>query len=318
MIQDIYVVIEHFQGRVSDITYIMLAAARELAQGTGGNVVGVLLGHNAEDLSQTLNADLVLYGDHPSLEEFTSTAYQSALTQIIPEKQPHAVFFGSTTIGSDVADVLSFRLNLPIVSSVIEVSSDGILTSKICGGKIFAESNLGTTTTLISMIPGGYKAEMGQASSAPEITSIDLHEIETAKVSLIRYIEPEITDVDITQEPVLVAIGRGIQTEDNIELAEELASLLGGVVCASRPVVDQGWLPISRMVGKSGHKVKPKVYLTLGISGAPEHVEGSSESDTVIAVNLDPDAPIFDAATYGVEIDLFDLIDPLIDGIEAA
>ena len=98
-------------------------------------------------------------------------------------------------------------------------------------------------------------------------------------------------------------------TEDNIELAEELAELLGGEICASRPIVDQGWLPTSRMVGKSGKSVKPKLYLALGISGAPEHIEGMSDSETIIAINTDPAAPIFDVAQYGAEVDLFELID---------
>jgi len=138
------------------------------------------------------------------------------------------------------------------------------------------------------------------------------------KVTLKAYIEPEITDVDITNEEVLIAIGRGIQTEDNVELAEELAELLGGAVCASRPVIDQGWLPISRLVGKSGNLVKPKLYLALGVSGAPEHAEGMTDAETIVAVNIDPNAPIFDVAKYGVEVDLFDLIDSLIEAVEEA
>jgi len=124
--------------------------------------------------------------------------------------------------------------------------------------------------------------------------------------------------VDISKEPILISVGRGIQNEDNIELAEELAGLLGGTVCSSRPIVDQGWLPTSRMVGKSGKSVKPKLYLALGISGAPEHIEGMGESETIVAINMDPNAPIFDIATYGVEIDLFDLIDPLLEKVEEA
>ena len=130
------------------------------------------------------------------------------------------------------------------------------------------------------------------------------------------YVDPEVSDVDITKENVLIAVGRGIQTEDNIELANELAELLGGAVCASRPIIDQGWLPVTRLVGKSGNIVKPKLYLSLGISGAPEHVEGITEAETIIAVNIDPNAPIFDVAKYGAEVDLFDMIDYLIEAIE--
>ena len=133
-----------------------------------------------------------------------------------------------------------------------------------------------------------------------------------------QYIEPEAGDVDISKEPILISVGRGVQTEDNIELAEELADALGGVVCASRPVVDQGWLSTTRLVGKSGMQVKPKLYLALGISGAPEHVEAITGSEMIIAINTDPAAPIFDVAQYGAEVDMLDLMETLIEQIEDA
>ncbi len=313
MINDIYVVIEHVREQVADISYVMLAAARDLAGVTGGQVVGVLLGQDAQVLAENLAADKVLYGEDPSLADFTSDAYQMALAGLINENQPRAVFFGSTTIGTDVAGTLSARLDLPLVSSCMKVA-DGVIVSQICGGKIMAESALADTTTLITTIPGGYKPEEGQGGP-PEVTSVSVSVADT-KVSLRQYIEPEVGDVDITNENVLIAIGRGIQTEDNIELAEELAELMGGAVCASRPVVDQGWLATDRMVGKSGKLVKPKLYLALGISGAPEHAEGMADAETIIAVNIDPGAPIFDIAKYGAEVDLFDLIDYLLEALE--
>jgi len=317
MNQDIYVLIEHLQGEIADISYIALAAARDLAQETGGQVVGVLLANNAQELTSTLAADSILYVDHPALAEFTSDAYQKTVASLIGESEPRAVFFGNTSIGADVASVLSARLSLPLVSSCVQIS-EGKLTSQICGGKIMAESELAETTTLVTIIPGGYKAEDGQSDSAPEVTPFDAPALDDLRVTLKGYIEPEAGDVDISKEAILVAIGRGIQTEDNIELAEELAELLGGEICASRPVVDQGWLPTSRMVGKSGQSVKPKLYVALGISGAPEHVEGMAESDMIVAVNMDPNAPIFDVATYGIEFDFFDLIDPLLEQVEEA
>ncbi len=315
MNQDIYVVIEHLQGTVADISYIMLAAAHDLAQETGGEVVGVILGYNAQNLASTLAADRVLYADHAALKEFSADAYQKTVASLIQEKEPRAVLFGNTSIGADVASVLSARLSLPLVGSCVQIS-EGKLISQICGGKIMAESELAETTTLITMIPGGYKAEDGQSGDAPEVSVFAAPELDALRVTLKGYIEPEAGDVDISKEAILVSVGRGIQTEDNIEVAEELAELLGGEICASRPIVDQGWLPTSRMVGKSGQTVKPKLYLALGISGAPEHVEGMSESEMIIAVNMDPNAPIFDIATYGVEFDLFDLIDPLLEQLE--
>jgi electron transfer flavoprotein alpha subunit len=315
MNQNVFVIIEHLQGQVTDTSYVMLAVARAIAQRTGGEVVAVLLGHNAQNLANTLKADKVLYGDDPALAEFSANAYQNALVGLISDEAPRALLFGSTTIGTDIAGVLAARLGLPMVSSCVNISEDGKIVSQICGGKIMAETDLGETTTVITVIPGGYKPEQGQDDGTPPVTPIDVS-VGELKVILKAYVDPEITDVDITKENVLIAIGRGIQTEDNVEMAEELAELLGGTVCASRPVVDQGWLPISRMVGKSGNLVKPKLYLALGISGAPEHVEGMAEAETIIAVNIDPNAPIFDTAKYGVEYDLFDLIDVLIEQIE--
>lgn len=181
-----------------------------------------------------------------------------------------------------------------------------------------AESELAEGTTFVTVIPGGYKAEDGQSDAPPAVETIDAPALDDLRVTLKEYIEPETGDVDISKEEVLIAVGRGIQTEDNLELADELAEFLGGTVCASRPIVDQGWLPTSRMVGKSGQTVKPKLYLALGISGAPEHVEGMGESEMIVAINMDPNAPIFDIATYGVEFDFFDLIDPLLEQLEEA
>jgi electron transfer flavoprotein alpha subunit len=136
-------------------------------------------------------------------------------------------------------------------------------------------------------------------------------------VRFTRYLEPEAGDVDITQQNVLVAVGRGIQTKDNLELAEELAATLGGAVCGSRPVIDQGWLSLSRQVGKSGMQVKPKLYFMLGISGAPEHVEGMKDAQLIVAVNTDAAAPIFNVAHYGIVGDALEIAPALTEAVKA-
>ncbi len=320
MNQDIFVVIEHLQGQVAEISYTMLAAARQMAGGSGGQVVGVLLGKDAQNLAENLAADKVLYVDHATLAEFNPDAYLAVLPGLIEEKQPRAVLLGSTTIGSDVVGGLSVKLNLPLISQCQNFVLDGSAikaVSKICGGKIMAETELPEETTLVTMIPGGYAPEDGQGEGAA-VETVAAPSLDGIRVTLKSYIEPETADIDIEKEPIVIAVGRGIQTEDNIELAQDLADLLGGVVAGSRPVVDQGWLATSRLIGKSGKSVKPKLYLALGISGAPEHVEGITGSETIIAVNSDPAAPIFGVAKYGVNVDLFDLIDPLIDQVSAA
>jgi electron transfer flavoprotein alpha subunit len=141
--------------------------------------------------------------------------------------------------------------------------------------------------------------------------------LDDLKVGFVKWIEPAGGDVDITQQAILVSIGRGIGGAENIELAEELAAALGGAVSASRPVTDAGWLPKTRQVGKSGLTVKPKVYLALGISGAPEHLEGMRNSELIIAINTDPKAPIFDVAHYGATCDMLDLMPALTEAVRA-
>ena len=318
MTQDIFVVIEHIQGQVSDISYIMIAAARELAQAQGGNVVGIILGSGAENLKDRLAADQVIYCDHPALAEFSSDACKRTLLSIFTEHDPRAIFFGNTTIGSDISSSIAAHGSYPVINSCIRIAEGGAITSQICGGKIMVDSQLADKTTILTMIPGGYKPEQGQGGPPTETINFSPPDLENLKVKLVQYIDPDPGDVDIAQEKILVAIGRGIQTEDNIELAEELAALLGGTVCASRPVIDQGWLPTSRLVGKSGKSVKPDLYLSLGISGATEHLEGILDSKTIVAINSDPDAPIFDVAKYGIEVDLFDSTDPHLEQLESA
>ena len=315
MPQDIFVMIEHLQGKVLDISYIMLAAAKELSVTTGDKVVAVLLGSNCQELSKDFNADKVLYVEHNSLEEFTSEAYQNVLADLIKSESPRIALFGNSSIGSDVAGVLSIRLDLPLVNSCLKFE-DGKYISQICGGKINVEGELPEPTALVTMLPGGYKLEDGKADKSPEIDVVEAKSLENLKMQFLKYIEPDAGDIDISNEKILVSVGRGIQTEDNIEIIEELAQALNGTVCASRPVVDQGWLPPSRMVGKSGKSVKPKIYLAIGISGAPEHVEGINQSETIIAINTDPTAPIFEIADYGAEIDLFDFVEVLTEKIE--
>lgn len=318
MSRDVYVVVEHLQGQVAEITYVMLAAARDLAQSIGGNVAAVLLGHNAKGLAENFAADQVLYLDHPALADFTPDAYQKALTDLIRKNPPRAALFGSTSIGADLASVLSIRLDLPLVSSCRSFTKDGKFVSQICGGKIMAEGELPSPAALVTMIPGGHKAEQGQSARPPAVTQVEVPALGPLRVALGKYIEPQAGDVDISKESILVSVGRGIQNKDNIALAEDLAAALGGVVTGSRPVIDQAWLPSSRLVGKSGKRVKPKIYLTLGISGAPEHVEAITDSDTIIAVNTDPKAPIFDIAKYGVEMDMFDLVEVLTEKVKQA
>ena len=319
MNKDILVVIEHIRGEVADISYMMIAAARQLAETTEGEVLAVLMGSGVENLAGNLAADKVIYFEDPQLADFTSGTYQQTLEILISENNPRAVILGHTSIGMEVASLLSAKSDLPLVSSCLSFSGENgsiKFTTQLYGGKILAEGLIPEPIALLTMVPGGYKPEDGQSSTPPQVITAASPQFTDLEISVKQYIEPETGDVDITLQPLLIAVGRGIQLEDNIEIAEELAEAIGGVVCASRPVVDQGWLPTSRLVGKSGYRVKPKVYLALGISGAPEHTEGIAGSETIIAINTDPAAPIFNIAKYGVVEDIFDLVPVLTEKIE--
>ena len=321
MNSDIYVLVEHLQGQVSDISYTMLAAGRSLVEGTGGSLAAVLLGHEAQGLASDLATDRVLYVDHPVLSEFSSEAYTRVLVELIREEPPRVMLLGETSMGADVASTLSARLDIPIVGQCQSASVEGnqiIFVSQIYGGKIRAEGSLPEPMALMTMVPGGFKAEAGQSTQSPELIPTSPPDLENLKVTHKQFIEPEVGDVDIAKEPMLVAVGRGIQQEMNLELAEELAQALNAQLCASRPVVDQGWMSTSRLVGKSGITVKPKLYFAIGISGAPEHAEGIGDSEILIAVNTDEQAPIFDIANYGAAADLFDLIPVLTEKVQQA
>jgi electron transfer flavoprotein alpha subunit len=229
---------------------------------------------------------------------------------------------GSTSVGLDLLSLLSARTGKPCLDSCTKLEiRDGrvFATSQIYGGKLFAEVAVPDATTLIAVVPGSFPKPEGSATGRPEVREIPLAAaLPEVRTRFHKLIEPPPGDVDITKVPVLVAVGRGIQNADNLTMAEELAEALGGAVCASRPVIDQGWLPLTRQVGKSGMTVKPKLYLAFGISGAPEHWEGMKNSELIVAVNTDPKAPIFAGAHYGAAVDALDLIPLLTEMVRKA
>jgi len=187
-----------------------------------------------------------------------------------------------------------------------------LATSQIYGGKVMAEVVPQGDSVVMTVLAGVADAEAGRGSTAAEQIRSPVS-LDGLKTRFVKLIAPEDGDIDITAQEKLVAVGRGIGGDDNIELAEELAEALGAEVAASRPVTDAGWLPKTRQVGKSGLAVKPKIYLMLGISGAPEHLEGMKDSEMIIAVNTDANAPIFDVAHYGSTCDLFDVAEAMLE-----
>lgn len=320
MSKDVWVVVESLRGEVLENTYTMLAAGRTLADGLGGKLTALLLGSKAEGLAGTLGvADGVTYVDHPALADFTPDAYRRTISALVKEAAPRAVLMGHSSMGMDVASGISIDLGLPLVSACQTLSATAGFVSVTCGGKVLAEGKLPDPACLITLVPGGHKPQDGRKDTAPAVARVQPPvPLDDLKTKLKGYIEPEAGGIDITKESILVSVGRGIGQQDNLKLAEELAAALGGAVSASRPIVDQGWLPTSRLVGKSGKSVKPRLYLALGISGAPEHHEGMSDAECIVAVNTDEKAPILDYAQYGVMEDALKLMPVLTARVKQA
>ena len=316
MANDILVLADHLRGQLSDATLELVGKAKELAGATGGQAVVALLG--ASDLAgQITGADTVLTVDDPALSDYTPEAWEKTLLHIVNERQPRLVLIANTTIGMDLGAGLSAAWGAPLVAYAVRLEADGgdiVATAQVYGGKLLAEVALSGDRGICTVVAGSFPAAAGGGSSAVEAVAAP-DGLDDRKTSFLKMVEPEAGDVDITGADLLVSVGRGIGSQDNLEEVQELADALGAPLSASRPITDAGWLPKTRQVGKSGLKVKPKVYLTFGISGAPEHLEGMRDAELIIACNTDEAAPIFDVAHYGTTIDLFDLVPALNDKV---
>lgn len=321
MAGNIWVFAEQWHGQLSKATYEALALGRELASALGVKLEAVLLGHNARDLAQSLGAaDALLYVDNPALQEPVPDLYTNALAQLIQERHPSNLLISLTNVGMDLGPLLAARLDAPFVNFCQDVRVvEGRVqpVSLLYGGKIQASVALDKEPAILAILPGARPAEKGRVDQLPPVEPIAISLPETPTVRFKAYVEPEAGGVDITLKEILIAVGRGIQTQENVALAEELAVELNGAVCGSRPVIDQGWLPLAVQVGRSGATVKPKLYIAAGISGAPEHVEGMKDSSLIVAVNTDAQAPIFNLAHYGIVADALDILPALTTAVRA-
>ena len=312
---DILVITEHLKGEFQDITFEMLGRAKEMADSSGGQCVAVTFGSMNEKAGELGAADSVI--SVGGSDDFNPESYAAAVQSVVSAKSPSLVMVGSTSMGIDIANAVATVLDIPTISycTDINTSSSGFsCTSSMYGGKMNAVTNVdGPAVTMI--LAGAFNADAGRISGSPTVEDFSA-DFGAGKIRFKQLIEPEAGDVDITQSEILVAVGRGIGSKDDIELAEELAEVLDADLACSRPLVDAGWMPKAHQVGKSGMKVKPKVYIALGISGAPEHIEGMKSSSTIIAINSDKNAPIFDVAHYGMTEDLFDVVEELVEELE--
>jgi electron transfer flavoprotein alpha subunit len=313
---EILALVEHRQGAIRDVSYELMTCGRKLAEKTGTRLTAVLLGHNTGAFVESLKpqAHRVIVADHEIFKDFNAESYQKALAEIIKTESPLLTLIGHTASGMSLCPALGSQLGLPFTTDCLDVDLvDGKLTAirQMYEGKLDARVKFRESPSyILTLRTGGFPAEDSVLQA--EIVDLDLSEIaEPSHLKFLEYIEAAVGDVDITKADILVGIGRGIREKDNLASVEEFADMIGGVLACTRPVVDAEWLPKDRQVGSSGKTVKPKLYIALGISGAFQHIAGMKGADTIIAVNKDPEAPIFNEADYGIVDDLFKVLPAL-------
>jgi electron transfer flavoprotein alpha subunit len=312
--KEILVLAEHRKGEIREISFEMLALANRLAEENNLSAVALFLGHEASDLSEKLKGacDRIVVMDDPELANYNADPYLLAMELVLKERKPLLTFIGHTATGMDLAPALAARLSLPLATDCLEVNLvDGRIEviRQIYGGKINAHLTIKPFDQYVfSIRPGSASAEPKQGKSGTAETVPVPSWLDLKGRRFLEYLEAELEDIDISAADILVSIGRGIAKPENIPVAREFADAIGATLSCSRPVADKEWLPKRRQVGTSGKTVNPKIYIALGISGAFQHQAGMKNANTIIAVNKDPRAPIFNIAHYGIVDDMFKVL----------
>ena len=327
MAEQILVFAEHQAGKLTRPAWEALAAGQKLAQDIGTTVSAVLVGHGVAALaSDVANAEVqeVLTIDSPALLEYTADGYTQALRAVIEEQKPRFVVFSHTYQVRDFAPKLAASFDHGLVSDCLSCrKEDGrlIFVRQVFQGKYAADVEFaGAGPYFVSFQAAAFREDSVRRGTSPaKVTAVAVElPADSIRQKPGESFREAKQAVDLTQAEFIVAVGRGIKGEENIDLAKKLAEALGAELGASRPICDSGWLPMDRQIGSSGQTVAPKLYVALGISGAIQHMVGMKGSRTVVAVNKDKEAPIFEAATYGVVGDLFEVVPPLIEEIKKA
>jgi electron transfer flavoprotein alpha subunit len=302
-----------------------LAAAQQIAAETSSHLTAVVMGKGVAALADELAAsklDEVLLVEHDLLVAYTPDGYSIALRQTIAHAKPDLVLLPHTYQVRDFAPGLAASLGKGMIGDCVGHRHENgklIFVRQMFQGKTVADVVFdGAAPWFSTFQAGAFRADLavpGSAKAPVTAVAVDLkpEQIRTKPLELFREAKQA---VDLTQAPILVAVGRGIKAPENIPLAEKLAKLLGAELAASRPICDEGWLPMDRQIGSSGQTVAPKLYLALGISGAIQHVVGMKGSRTIVAVNKDQNAPIFEIADYGIVGDLFEIVPALTEALE--
>jgi electron transfer flavoprotein alpha subunit len=317
----ILVVAEQRGGRLNRASWEVIAAAQQLAAGDTISVVlpGADVSTAGQELSAAAVGEIILL-EHAALEPYTPDGFVQALHAFIQQSEPSLVLFPHTYQTRDFAPALAARLGRSLITDCVGVREHGgarAFTRPMFQGKLAADVvPLGARPHLVSFQIGAYRAD--QASRATAAVRVVAATVDPARIRQ----QPDAPfqetrqAVDLSQAERIVAVGRGIKNQESLALAEKLAAALGAEVAASRPICDAGWLPMERQIGSSGQTVAPKLYVAVGISGAIQHVVGMKGARTIVAINKDPEAPIFEVADYGITADLFEVLPALTDALK--
>jgi electron transfer flavoprotein alpha subunit len=312
----ILVVTEHQDGKLRANTSELVVFAQRAGRDLGMPVVVAALGGANTESLNTAKVDRILHVQGTGLESYDSRLYVHALKSVIESEKPALIVAGHTTQGMDFMPRLAAALRKPLASGCVDYEKHGdrlVLTRQIFNGKMNLKTMpRGEGPYLATMVPGAFPGDELEAGGTPETSTID---VDLAGVTPSRKVL-ELTQapkgqIDLTSADVIVSGGRGLKQKESFTLIQELADALGGAVGASRPVVDAEWLPREHQVGSSGQTVSPKLYIAVGISGAIQHLVGMQNSRCIVAINKDPEAPIFKVAHYGIVDDLFKVVPSL-------
>ncbi len=314
--------IEHRSGAINKTSFEALAAAQSLGQQLNQPVRAVVLGADNGSVAAEVSVfelEKVHYANNAKLAEYTPDGYADAMEKVVRQTDPALVIMPHTYLVRDYAPKLAARFGKSLISDCIRAKVDGpsvVFTRRIFLGKLDADvvSN-GEAPLFATFQSGAYRPDQAvKGSGAPvETLEVEVGEIRMTPEAPFQEVKQA---VDLSRADIIIAVGRGIKSKENIALAEKLAELLGGDIAASRPICDAEWLPIDRQIGSSGQTVAPKLYIALGISGAIQHLVGMKNAGTIVAINKDPEAPIFDIADYGIVGDLFEAVPVLTEEIK--
>lgn len=318
---DIWVLAEHRKGRLRDVSLEMLGRAAGLARQAGGRVVAILLGKGVDDLATTLAGHCDIVWHVESDGHLGSPASQRMLTDLLRERRPALLMIAQSAQGAELAPALAVAGGLSLITDIVRLDcADGAFraTRQFYQGKVNGEYVLDDTAAhVVTVREGSFEAAAPTGAPAPVERLAVAAEADDGSKRLLDHVEAEISAVDITRSSILIAVGRGIKEEKNLKMIEDLAAALKAEVCGSRAAVDAGWISAERQVGITGKAVKPRLYIAIGISGAFQHLAGIRGAKTIVAINKDPNAPIFSVADVAIVDDLFKVVPKLTETINA-